>query len=167
MRLEYVQETDSKVIFPMPERLLDSTIEPINETTGELTINYFQVPESTSLVKPAWDITQKTTNPEVAKEARKLITIIQEMVSSFQEVGLDLCYLPPLHAFNVEDGSVLIEWIFPDFRIGFTVESDPEESGWYLVSDKKLGEISASGYISNMNIERLILWLLNFILSNP
>lgn len=164
--IEYIQETDSKLIFPIREIPFNLPIEPEIETTGGLTTFYFEVPESTSLIKSAWDSIQKTPNEEIAERAKKLLTIIQEMISSFQEVGFDLCYLPPLRAFNVEDGSVLIEWIFTDFRIGFTVEIDPEESGWYMVSNKKLGEISASGYISNINVEKLILWHLNFILSN-
>jgi hypothetical protein len=164
--IEFVQETDSKVIFPMPEGIFNSNIEPINETIGELSIPYFQVPDATGLIKYAWDTTQKTLNHNVAKEARKLLSKIEEMVSEFQEVGFDLCYLPSLRAFNEEDGSVLIEWIFADFRIGFTIECNPEESGWYLVSNKKLGEISASGYILNIDIDKLILWLLNYILSN-
>ena len=75
-------------------------------------------------------------------------------------------YLPSLQGFNVEDGSILIEWIFGDFRIGFNIEPNPNDSGWYLVSNKNLGEISASGYTSGIEIKNLILWLLNFILSN-
>ena len=164
--IEYIQETDSKLIFPIREVPINLPIEPFNETTDEPTTLYFIMPEDTSLIKSAWDTIQKTINDNVAKEANKLLTIVQELTSSFQEVGFDLCYLPQLRAFNVEDGSVLIEWIFANFRIGFTVETDPEESGWYLVSNKNLWEISASGFISNIDIEKLILWLLNFILSN-
>ena len=39
-------------------------------------------------------------------------------------------------------------------------ETDPREFGWYLVSNKKLGEISASGYIMGIEIKNLIIWLL-------
>lgn len=164
--IEYIQETDSKLIFPIREIPFNLPIESVIETEGESITFYFGVPEGTSLIKFAWDTIHKTRNDNIAKEAKKLLIIIQEMIESFQEVGFDLCYLPQLRAFNVEDGSVLIEWIFVNFRIGFSIEIDPVESGWYLVSNKKLGEISASGYISNINIDKLTLWLLNFILSN-
>ena len=47
-------------------------------------------------------------------------------MSIFPQMGLDLIYLPRLNAFNLEDGSVLIEWKFNDFRIGFGVELNIE-----------------------------------------
>jgi hypothetical protein len=97
--------------------------------------------------------------------SRKL-SIIQEMIVTFQRLQFDLGHLPPLQAFNLEDRSILIEWAFPNFRIGFTIETNHEESGWYLVSNRNLGEISASGYTLGMDIKALVLWLLNFILSN-
>lgn len=164
----YFQETDSKMIFagshgfdiPIP------TV-PINETvSGSLRRDFLPLPEELSLVKTAWTITRQTENQSVAKEARRLLAAIHEMISSFQHFGFDLDYLPSLHAFNVEDESILVEWIFNDFRIGFTIEPNPRDSGWYLVSNRNLGEISASGYITGLDIKNVILWLLNFILSN-
>jgi len=193
--IDYYQETDSKVIFALPyelstyseitsgfgsssssekyeartEQLLTypPSTEPSNETTGGSLIRcFFPIPEDSSLVRGAWDTIHQTENQQVAQEARRLLSIIQEMIASFQRFRFDLGYLPPLQAFNVDDGSVLIEWIFSDFRIGFSIEPNPEDSGWYLVSNKNLGEISASGYTSNIDIKTLVLWLLNFALSN-
>lgn len=164
----YYQETDSKMIFAIPhEPSFPIPTEPIIETTGGSLNRYFlPLPEESSLVKTAWAITRQSENQTLGLEARKLLSVIDEMIGSFQQFGFDLGYLPSLQAFNVEDGSILTEWIFRDFRIGFNIEPNPDDSGWYLVSNKNLGEISASGYISGVDIKNILLWLLNFILSN-
>ena len=166
--MTYYQETDSKMIFSFPhEPSYSVPIEPIIETTGGSLNRYFlPLPEESSLIKTAWTITRQTENQTLGREARKFLSDIDEMIVSFQQFGFDLGYLPSLQGFNVEDGSILIEWIFGDFRIGFNIEPNPNDSGWYLVSNKNLGEISASGYTSGIEIKNLILWLLNFILSN-
>ena len=161
--ISYYQETNSEVIFASPPFL----IEPTTETIGSSLDIYFSLqPEDSSLVKSARETTYQTENQKVAQETRRLLSIVQRAITSFQRFGVDLGHLPPLGAFNVDDGSVLIEWIFSDFRIGFNVEPDPDDSGWYLVSNKNLGEISASGYTSGAGLESLVLWLLGFILSN-
>lgn len=128
--------------------------------------HFFPLLEGLSLLGGIWNTINQATNHEVAKEAEKILSIFQEIFLMFRQFELDLTYLPPLRAFNGDDDSILIEWIFRDFRIGFTIEPDLEESGWYLVSNKNLGEISASGYTSNIDIKRLVLWLFNFVLSN-
>jgi len=47
----------------------------------------------------------------------------------------------PIHAYEEEDGSIVVEWIFPDMRIGLNIEKDKNESGWHVVSK----QITASG----------------------
>ncbi len=119
------------------------------------------------LVKPALEIVQQIENENIVNQARGILLILQKTITTFHYYGFPFSHLPSLHAVNVEDGSTLIEWIFDDFRIGFSVESDRDESSWYLVSSKKLREINASGYIPSGNeFEKLILWLLNFVISH-
>ena len=61
---------------------------------------------------------------------------------------------------------MLIEWIFENFRVGFTIEKNSEESGWYLVSGKNLGQINAYGNLNKADDEKLLSWLLVFVISN-
>jgi hypothetical protein len=138
-----------------------------NETVSEaFGVPIDLLPAAAGLVKPAREAVRCTPDPEVAERASGILSAIQETLVSLHQLGLDLSHLPLLHAFNVEDGSVLIEWIFASYRIGWSVEPDPRESSWYLVSNKDLGEISASGYLSSIDARRLILWLINFALTN-
>jgi hypothetical protein len=75
-------------------------------------------------------------------------------------------YLPPLKIRCIDDESVLIEWIFKDFRIGFSIELVVSESSWYLVSNDNLGEVSAGGDLNLPDVDSLLSKLLSFVLSN-
>lgn len=164
----YVQETDSKVVFALPgEFSVPFQIEPMNETTGGAPYLYYSSFIGMSgLFRDTWRVVRQVNNPEIARKSKDLLTTIQEMVIFFQQNGFDLSNLPPLHAFLVNDDSILFEWIFGDYRVGFSIEPNPDDSGWYLVSNKNLGEISASGYLAGVDTKNLITWLLSFIFSN-
>jgi len=163
--IQSYKETDYKEVIDLPDRLSFPHIEIIDETTdGELSKQFFPVPDDDSLIKHAWEITYKTINQQVVKEARRFLSIFQDMAAIFPQLGLDLYSLPHLFGFNVDDGSFLIEWIFSDFRIGFNFEQNLNDSSWYLVSNQKYGDINASGFLSIRDSRSLILWLLTFII---
>jgi hypothetical protein len=166
--MQYFQETDSKIVFSMPNELsYPRPSESTYRTTGGSPKRYFlPLPDESSLVRKAWTVTRKVENKAVAQEARNLLIIIQEMIDSFQLFGFDVGYLPSLDAFVVDDGSILIEWIYSNFRIGFNIECNPQDSGWFLVSNRQLGDIGASGRTFGLDINKLFLWLFNFVLSN-
>ena len=142
--------------------------EPTNETIGgKIYQHILPIPKESSIIKSAWIEINKNLNPSVVSESKKLLLTIQDMIVTFEQFGFDLGGLSPIHAFNIEeDNSVLIEWIFKDYRVGFNIEKNNQESGWYLITNRELGEISASGSIYNIEIKTILLWLLNFILSH-
>ena len=118
------------------------------------------------LTTPAWSAVGQVENKKVVNQARRILWIITETSLTFQSRGVDLDRLPQLHAFAVQDGSLLIEWIFDDFRVGFSIEQNPSESSWYLVSNAKLGDINVAGDISQHESETqiLMLKLLTFVI---
>ncbi len=71
--------------------------------------------------------------------------------------------ITPLSMNVIEDGSVLIEWAFKDFRIGFSFEENSEESSYYFVTNSKLGEMCNSGLIKSINIEILLHTIILFV----
>lgn len=159
----YLQETDSRSI--VPEKFY---ISQVNQTIGSsIYHNFFPITLEDNIIYGALNTPLKQLqNQEVVKEAKKLLLTINKIVKKFQQYGFDLYFLPLLHTFPVDDGSLLIEWIFEDFRIGFSLEQESSESSWYLVTNPKFGEISASGYLSDVDNEKIVIWLLNFILVN-
>jgi hypothetical protein len=162
---DFFQETDTRMIysqstFPFP-------IAVAHETIGSRVANSFPLQtQQSSVTKSALNTIRGAHDQAVAAEARKLLSAIAEMVESFRLLGFDLSSLPPLHAFILDDGSISIEWIQANFRIGFNIEVDQAESGWYLLSNDKLGQITASGRTSTIQIQSLVLWLLNFVIAN-
>ena len=156
--------TSACIIVGPVEDDLDDKI----ETYSDRSDSQFLSLSVQSLITPAWGAVRQVEDEQVADEARRILSIIAETVLISQKRGVDLEHLPHLHAFDVQDGSILIEWIFDDFRVGFSIEPIPSESSWYLVSNAKLGDIGESGYISQDESETqtLMLRLLNFVMSH-
>lgn len=55
-----------------------------------------------------------------------------------------------------DDGAFLVEWIFPNRRLGFAFEENDNESGWYFVSKTT----NASGFLVDADIQMLAKWTL-------
>jgi hypothetical protein len=161
------QVTDTKTVYTLPREInYRFSNRPANETIGSIRQHYVPLPVGSDVLGVARELTLRIDNKDIARRARKLLSSIQEIISIFQKVRLDLSYIPPLRAFEADDGSVLFEWSFRDYRIGFSIEPDPQESGWYLITNQNLGEISAAGHISGVNLQTLIIWLFSFIIMN-
>jgi hypothetical protein len=170
MNARSLQTTDSSFVpvFPRGESFSIAFTQPNETVGGSLNILFFPLSHSSRLMEDARRTVLKTANKDVSRPAIKLLSVIEECLAKVERERNDFAsnLLPPLHAFGLEDGSILIEWIFGSFRIGFTIEPSPEESGWYLVSNRELGDISASGYTSDKNIKSMVSWLLGFVLDN-
>jgi len=152
-------ETDSQfpITIPFGERFPLPFIQ-INETTGGKIIDYDYLQyENIDYIISAFRDINNLQNKEVADKARLLLFDIQYSKSLFKENTVLL--LPPIYAFEADDGSALIEWICADFRIGFSIEPNSEKSSWYLTTKKEFGQITASGYLNSDN-KKLILWLI-------
>lgn len=117
------------------------------------------------IVSDAYIVLEQIVNPDQKAFAVNIINCIQEILHIFTESNFEVYSLPQIKAFIVEDDkSVLLEWIFSDFRIGFNVDSNVNESSWYLVTKKLLGEIQASGDLLNNN--KNTIWLFLYIFLN-
>lgn len=57
---------------------------------------------------------------------------------------------------ELDDGGVLIEFVMRKARLGFSIELDEGESGWYFVSDESAGAVLASGSIRGMRVQALV-----------
>jgi len=164
----YFQETDSRTVIPLPNNVAPYiSFRLPNETTGATTdLCSFPLAEVSNMIEPTRQVICNIENPNVAQEAKKLLVVIQDVLTSFRQVGIDMSHLPPIRAFKLDDGAVLIEWIFSDYRVGFSVEPNPEDSGWYLVTKENLGNINASGYTSHVDLKKQMLWLFAYVFSN-
>ena len=169
--MNYFQETNSGIVPPPPVEddlsILDERGDKDETYGGHADLRFPPLPVQDLIIR-AWTTVATVKDDTVANECRRILQIIAESILFSQTQGFDLGHRPRLHAFDVEDGSLLIEWIFDDFRIGFGVEPIPSESSWYLVSNARLGDINLAGDIPKNELETqdLMLRLVNFVVSN-
>lgn len=135
-------------------------------TSGYISSNYFPVPVGSNFLKEAWENVYKLGDKQLSKEAEHLLFIIQRNILYLQQRQIDLSYLPPLKAKQTEDGSILFEFVHQDYRFGFIIGPKPSDSGWFLVTSKRLGGVNISGFLSEVNLELLVSTFLNFIITN-
>ena len=164
----YVQETSTNIVYELPDSIVYSFgIQLDNETVAQKPHGrYIAFPLELDLLKSAWDLVGKLEDHSIYQQAKNLLSVIQQTIFTFEQLQFNLGYIPCLQAVMPENSTILFEWIFRDYRIGFNIETNPHESGWYLITNRTLGEISASGFTSGIDLNALVLWLLNFILSH-
>lgn len=83
-----------------------------------------------------------------------MLNDLEQVLYRMNAVGL-----PSLHAAELADGSLLIEWLAPDRRVGLTLDPQPAQSGWYLLAE---GAESCQewGYLDTLDWNKLIAHIL-------
>ena len=125
-------------------------------------VPYF-LPNANRFVEDARKIAKSIECGSQAEQANKLISAFEESFARFGWLELDIDSLSPISGVLVDDGSVLFEWIFDDFRFGFVIEQEADQSHWYLVSNSKLDGLSAAGNLSEIDLRALFRWLFYFV----
>ena len=123
-------------------------------------------PVISKITHSAYKVVDKIENQVVIKQAEEILTDIENALDFYQQKGIDVSYLPSLIAIEFDDGSLLIEWVFDDFHLGFSIEPSPDESSWYIVSNEKLNNIFTSDYFKNISHSELFRWFVGFALQN-
>jgi len=160
----FPQKTDSNIIHnPLDESFVQSKNGYVTHGFDDIRQNFVFLSESNPF-KDVWEILPKISNPSILEQTKSLLMLISNVIGVIQEKTGGYGRIPPLHAYLVENGSVLIEWILGDFRIGFNIESNEEESGWHLVSNKNMGEITSSGQLKNKTL--IVSHLIDLIIKN-
>ncbi|MDP8240308.1 MAG: hypothetical protein P9X24_14560 [Candidatus Hatepunaea meridiana] len=145
--------------------LSESGIEQTQGSTNIQSRLYGYSDIDNSSLQKALKMAESIEQPEISNEVKRVLSSIQSIISYFQIQGFGLNQFPHLHESQEEDGSYQFEWMFEDFRIGFSFEPIVNDSGWFFVSNNKLNQISASGYIGDTDVNNLIIWIFSFILS--
>lgn len=124
--------------------------------------------DTTRLTHDAWRRIEESSNPAIAYRARNLLNNIQYAFNILERSGADLSGFPAVAAGPAEeDGSLVIEIPFEDYRIGFGIEAESSESGWFLFSVDEAGCVTASGKLDgDLNSVGLMSWLLLYAFIN-
>ena len=122
--------------------------------------------EISGITHSAHAIVENLINPVVINQANEILSIIEDNLYLVTQKGVDISYLPSLFAIKFDDGSLLIEWVFNDFHLGFSVEPSTEESSWYIVTNEKLNKIFTSDYFNDLSLSEIVRWVVGFALQN-
>lgn len=120
---------------------------------------------SARFTKDARALLPSIPDKRVADAAKDLLIVIEEIAYSMAAGGIDMDALPSVQASESQDGSLSLEWATPDFRLGFNIEPNPEDSGWYLATSRQLG-MATHGFLSSMTKQSLATIILEFVRAN-
>ena len=101
------------------------------------------------------DAIRRLDNVSMRRQAIRVIEYFRRAASGYNLQGA-----PALRANLADDASLLIEWTFEDRRLGFNIEPNQDDSGWYFVSSKAAGGRCASGTLSVLDINEVMRWTL-------
>jgi hypothetical protein len=100
---------------------------------------------------------------DLRRNAETFLSALREVLIGYHQAGADLTGLPMLGAFVLDDDSLQFEWAYRDCRLGFGIESDANQSSWYLITTAEAGEVKATGLIQCPDSRQWLLWLVFFI----
>ncbi|KYG10994.1 hypothetical protein BE21_58415 [Sorangium cellulosum] len=63
--------------------------------------------------------------------------------------------------FTSDNEAIQFEWIWHDRRFGMSFEPNPDESGWFLVTSKRNGDIQEYGALDDLDLNKVIRVLLD------
>ncbi len=85
------------------------------------------------------------SNPAVRERVRPIVSRLRDLARSLPE---SIVEESELWADESPEGSVHLEWLFANVRVGFTVEPQVDETHWYVVSRTDDGPSLQHGLIS-------------------
>ena len=138
--------------------------------TSTLSNNYFymqKLPTNIDVLSKVYTSINSLSDKSVKNYSINLLNLIYLSLSKANDSGNITNYLSRLYFSEQEDKSALIEWNFENFRIGFSVEPNVEESSYYFVSqDRELGRFTTDTRRINNNAEMIVDALVNYVLGN-
>lgn len=159
--------SDTITFSPGPQQIPCLSVKEGKEYTTSNITDYFDVLYINTITP---DITREAreriltfSNKTLCEEALQILAAIRHEIAKNRILG----HLPKIYVFESEDGSILLEWIFKNLRLGLSIESEIEKSSWFLVSNKSIGSINAYGRLDSDIKYPVIKWLANLVISNP
>ena len=149
-----IREKESEVLYP---RIWKSVDDDYNENPIPMSYNVAMQLESwlNSLLES--DVVENhlniiddilsECNSEQRHQALTVKTALSRILNS--ENILVLLDENPIDAYKSDDDVILIEWSFKNFGLGFCLAPDSSESGWYVTSNEKAGNLLKSGLLES------------------
>jgi len=108
----------------------------------------------------------KIEDNNIKQIIKKICIVLEKNINKYSNFEESIDLLSPLKINEIEETSILIEWIFKNYRIGFVIDKKIDESSWYFVSNKELNGMDISGDLNEKNIDQIVEVLLNVVMRN-
>jgi len=142
-------------------------LHPRDETFGVRTLESFFDSDIIRIIGSLFSAMSKTKSPEIIKQTQEITLIIIDLLISVQKTNYEISNIPSLHVTNLEEEeSLLIEWLFVNYRIGFNIRSEAKDSTWYLIATGSSANSGQFGSLSEIDKKALLAKLVSIILSN-
>jgi hypothetical protein len=105
------------------------------------------------------------TDSSLKAKVLQIINALNEAIIGIPEINNTEQYLSKLHLVEQEDKSILVEWMYRDFRIGFVVCKPVDDSYYFFVSQNEDAFVSKSSKIGN-NLNVLAQNIVQYVIRN-
>jgi hypothetical protein len=143
---------------------------PSDQTSGTSGITaettYLPISGSAEFIESARGELSKIKDHELLQTVSIVLGKIQTVMAEFMALGSDISNMPKLYGFTTEDSSFQLEWVAEKFRVGLSIESKERDLSWYLVTDRELGDLNASGFVAVSDLERILRDLTHFMVTH-
>lgn len=127
----------------------DTTSSSAGSTTHDGLVGWKYIPlDVVRIVAPILEALARSRDPRVNSEVIRLVEDLVGLLSQLAKVNVNVSNLPSLYGTSLDDGSFLIEWLSPNYRVGFVVEANPDKSMWYLIMKADSVELNSSGSLA-------------------
>jgi len=124
------------------------------------------LPSSLDIFKEYGQLDFNAINLKLLNNLERFVLSLNQVISQLEPFVSKSSSLPPLKFQILDEETVMVEWIFLDFRIGFSITDNPEELAWYLVGSRTFNHASYSGELDLGNLYNVVSKLIRIGLSN-
>jgi hypothetical protein len=106
-------------------------------------------------------------NPAVTEQVKQILLYLYLSLQRAYEFRQPENYLSRMNLVQQEDKAALLEWSFQDFRVGFTLEPEKDESSFFVVSqDKNAGSFTMNTQKLDTDISLSVKKIVEYVLEN-
>ncbi len=121
--------------------------------------NYDKIIINKSIFGPTKSVLKEITDDGTKENIIQLIQLLSSVLSNFE---LEETF-PSLTPNIIDEKTILLEWIFPNYRLAFYIDNDKDNSDWSLFSKKSHGGFQFSGQLFTPPARNAIFEIINSI----
>lgn len=103
-----------------------------------------------SMIKQVLEKAESIPNTDLRTKTVNFVSLLKCYVGC-SKIGFEL----PRIVTDFHENDAYMEWIFPHFTIGFNISTDESQDGWFIVTDKMLGDRMIP-YYSPAPLDRIV-----------